>query len=214
MGRQLFSAAGFAHSRITTDITLKWRAVSRPSEVGACSSRFSAVGNRHSVRPCFVSLYTSLRHNRPQLYLAAFSRPGIALSCPFSAVAVCGKCLSNIWRRGPESNRRIEVLQTSALPLGYRAVPQEPRTLWQKKPPRKRQSREGDGANRPRDGAPYGLSFCIGTSQLDESRSEATKRRSLASELPTTRLGRCRSQASFLQCAVRGAVARERASYD
>src|ERR1700689_4210405 len=26
------------------------------------------------------------------------------------------------WRRGPESNRRIEVLQTSALPLGYRAL--------------------------------------------------------------------------------------------
>ncbi len=26
------------------------------------------------------------------------------------------------WRRGAESNRRIEVLQTSALPLGYRAV--------------------------------------------------------------------------------------------
>jgi hypothetical protein len=25
------------------------------------------------------------------------------------------------WRRGPELNRRIEVLQTSALPLGYRA---------------------------------------------------------------------------------------------
>ena len=26
------------------------------------------------------------------------------------------------WRRGPELNRRIEVLQTSALPLGYRAA--------------------------------------------------------------------------------------------
>ena len=26
------------------------------------------------------------------------------------------------WRRGPELNRRIEVLQTSALPLGYRAL--------------------------------------------------------------------------------------------
>ncbi len=26
-----------------------------------------------------------------------------------------------LWRRGPESNRRIKVLQTSALPLGYRA---------------------------------------------------------------------------------------------
>ena len=26
-----------------------------------------------------------------------------------------------IWRRGAESNRRIKVLQTSALPLGYRA---------------------------------------------------------------------------------------------
>ena len=26
------------------------------------------------------------------------------------------------WRRGAESNRRIKVLQTSALPLGYRAL--------------------------------------------------------------------------------------------
>jgi hypothetical protein len=25
------------------------------------------------------------------------------------------------WRRGPESNRRVKVLQTSPLPLGYRA---------------------------------------------------------------------------------------------
>ena len=29
--------------------------------------------------------------------------------------------LGEIWRRRPESNRRIEVLQTSALPLGYAA---------------------------------------------------------------------------------------------
>jgi hypothetical protein len=28
----------------------------------------------------------------------------------------------NIWRRGSESNRRIKVLQTSPLPLGYRAL--------------------------------------------------------------------------------------------
>jgi hypothetical protein len=26
------------------------------------------------------------------------------------------------WRRGSESNRRIKVLQTSPLPLGYRAI--------------------------------------------------------------------------------------------
>ena len=29
------------------------------------------------------------------------------------------------WRRGAGSNRRIKVLQTSALPLGYRAGPEE-----------------------------------------------------------------------------------------
>ena len=29
-----------------------------------------------------------------------------------------------IWRRGSESNRRIKVLQTSPLPLGYRALAQ------------------------------------------------------------------------------------------
>ncbi len=27
-----------------------------------------------------------------------------------------------VWRRGTESNRRIELLQSSALPLGYRAL--------------------------------------------------------------------------------------------
>ena len=40
------------------------------------------------------------------------------------------------WRRGSESNRRIEVLQTSALPLGYRAL-KEPRTLLKFFAPRK-----------------------------------------------------------------------------
>ena len=30
--------------------------------------------------------------------------------------------LRKVWRRGPGSNRRIKVLQTSPLPLGYRAL--------------------------------------------------------------------------------------------
>ena len=38
----------------------------------------------------------------------------------------------NNWRRGSESNRRIEVLQTSALPLGYRAEPATAITLKRK----------------------------------------------------------------------------------
>ena len=33
--------------------------------------------------------------------------------------------LTRVWRRGPESNRRIELLQSSALPLGYRAATRE-----------------------------------------------------------------------------------------
>src|SRR5436305_15084913 len=33
------------------------------------------------------------------------------------------------WRRGSESNRRIKVLQTSPLPLGYRASLKEPRSF-------------------------------------------------------------------------------------
>ena len=36
-------------------------------------------------------------------------------------VALSGKYEEKIWRRGSESNRRIKVLQTSPLPLGYRA---------------------------------------------------------------------------------------------
>src|ERR1700737_1811680 len=31
-------------------------------------------------------------------------------------------CEGEVWRRGSESNRRIKVLQTSPLPLGYRAI--------------------------------------------------------------------------------------------
>ena len=31
-------------------------------------------------------------------------------------------CSRRMWRRGPGSNRRIKVLQTSPLPLGYRAL--------------------------------------------------------------------------------------------
>ena len=44
------------------------------------------------------------------------------------------------WRRGPDSNRRIEVLQTSALPLGYRATSGGPWPMAQ--PPPRRGSRE------------------------------------------------------------------------
>ncbi len=39
-----------------------------------------------------------------------------------------GKCQKN-WRRGPGSNRRIKVLQTSPLPLGYRALAGQP-SCW------------------------------------------------------------------------------------
>ena len=35
---------------------------------------------------------------------------------------IAGKVVDSNWRRGSESNRRIKVLQTSPLPLGYRAL--------------------------------------------------------------------------------------------
>jgi hypothetical protein len=35
-------------------------------------------------------------------------------------------CRRKVWRRGPGSNRRIKVLQTSPLPLGYRALAGQP----------------------------------------------------------------------------------------
>ena len=37
---------------------------------------------------------------------------------PLNRLIILGK----VWRRGPGSNRRIKVLQTSPLPLGYRAL--------------------------------------------------------------------------------------------
>src|SRR5258706_9329375 len=40
---------------------------------------------------------------------------------PPTRVSLC-HTHDKIWRRGSELNRRIEVLQTSALPLGYRAL--------------------------------------------------------------------------------------------
>ena len=48
----------------------------------------------------------------------------LLLTVAFPDRATPAKATICAWRRGPESNRRIEVLQTSALPLGYRAVPQ------------------------------------------------------------------------------------------
>ena len=45
------------------------------------------------------------------------------LSCPGGDRVPLPKL--NCWRRGGESNPRIKVLQTSALPLGYRAEPDE-----------------------------------------------------------------------------------------
>ena len=39
------------------------------------------------------------------------------------AVSPLAQSSTQSWRRRPESNRRIEVLQTSALPLGYAALP-------------------------------------------------------------------------------------------
>ena len=47
------------------------------------------------------------------------------------------------WRRGPESNRRIEVLQTSALPLGYRALVKRDRST--PAPQGRRKPKSGDG---------------------------------------------------------------------
>src|SRR6266850_7310523 len=50
---------------------------------------------------------------------------GVLLAFTFSRVVVSA---SKDWRRGSESNRRIKVLQTSPLPLGYRALNCKPRS--------------------------------------------------------------------------------------
>ena len=41
---------------------------------------------------------------------------------------------AKFWRRGSESNRRIKVLQTSPLPLGYRASAEYVSVLGEKSP--------------------------------------------------------------------------------
>ena len=46
------------------------------------------------------------------------------------------------WRRGPGSNRRIKVLQTSPLPLGYRAAPENLFVYHEERPARERLERE------------------------------------------------------------------------
>src|SRR6267142_2449130 len=43
---------------------------------------------------------------------------GICVNCQ----CLCCYLGCKFWRRGSESNRRIKVLQTSPLPLGYRAL--------------------------------------------------------------------------------------------
>jgi hypothetical protein len=61
-------------------------------------------------------------------------------------------CFVMSWRRGSESNRRIKVLQTLALPLGYRAASSDnskiPRraALSQSRPPTRGAQQESDGS--------------------------------------------------------------------
>ena len=55
----------------------------------------------------------------------------------YSAFEIVGSLISGRkdWRRGPGSNRRIKVLQTSPLPLGYRALAGLPDFPDRSKPP-------------------------------------------------------------------------------
>ena len=83
-------------------------------------------------------------------------------------MALFRNSLTGNWRRGPELNRRIEVLQTSALPLGYRALLGMRKVARQSRhrkpkhdpPPRFRtavpgsDARSADTACSPRPGAP------------------------------------------------------------
>ena len=47
--------------------------------------------------------------------------PFMSLACQVGLYSLIRDLLEGDWRRGPGSNRRIKVLQTSPLPLGYRA---------------------------------------------------------------------------------------------
>ena len=69
--------------------------------LGDCRVRFSL--QDHTIR------IFGVRHRR-QTY------------CYYRSKSLTQRCLALFcWRRGAGSNRRIKVLQTSALPLGYRA---------------------------------------------------------------------------------------------
>jgi hypothetical protein len=54
-----------------------------------------------------------LSAKRPHLWAGVYNRDNILILLNLRR---------KIWRRGPGSNRRIKVLQTSPLPLGYRAL--------------------------------------------------------------------------------------------
>ncbi len=79
--------------------------------------------------PCFLRLPLA---NRLWIHLFCCSRDEPCTCINGRKMGNCGTAgqtdpkrqtsTAVFWRRGPESNRRIKVLQTSPLPLGYRAL--------------------------------------------------------------------------------------------
>ena len=66
-----------------------------------------------------ATVSSKLSARSAELENAGFKPFGSITAAGFFA---CGRKGLKDWRRGSESNRRIKVLQTSPLPLGYRAL--------------------------------------------------------------------------------------------
>ena len=67
----------------------------------------------------------TVRGGIPWLHTCLTESGSIPTRLKQRSASSCGRMNYNVWRRRPESNRRIKVLQTSALPLGYAATDRE-----------------------------------------------------------------------------------------
>src|SRR5262249_53932265 len=83
---------------------------------------------RHGYRGfAFLARRTLCRHERLSNVPASATESGATAPPPWSSARHFSRC--ETWRGGAESNRRIELLQSSALPLGYRTGANE-RGTW------------------------------------------------------------------------------------
>jgi hypothetical protein len=103
--RMRFAMNAFSHRVKRKEAALK-RFVGHSGRLGVGLLESDSISRRSPATPRIVKNCQLLCHHRA--------------GCRSEVSRV--RATEEIWRRGSESNRRIKVLQTSPLPLGYRAL--------------------------------------------------------------------------------------------